>query len=157
MFCIIEAKNRRRKIRFFSHGVFVFCCFQEGLNMDEKLRSLLEYVKADERVYPMPTLWTAFWQILIKRHKETGEGEEPATPLILPVWSSSTAEQKREVLASQIKYASDHGILDEADRFLRRLSANRWVYGEDCDMWEKWQKRKLEDELTKRERQRRFL
>jgi hypothetical protein len=53
--------------------------------MDEKLKALLEFVKADGRVCPMPVSWERLWDMLPDK-THIGRGWDPPLPLNLTVW-----------------------------------------------------------------------
>jgi len=92
--------------------------------MEEKLSSLLEYVLAEGRVCPMPDYWNQLWEMLPDK-KRVGSGWEPSLPLILTAWDSP-ALPKIMRLQEHIRYAAEHGALDEVDKFLRALSNDQW-------------------------------
>lgn len=96
----------------------------------EELATLLEYVQADGRVCPMPLRWNELWEMLPGRTRR-GSGWEPGPPLILAVWWSTSAGQKRERLREQIEYAARTGVLTEVDRFLRALGQSDWACERD--------------------------
>ena len=95
--------------------------------MDEKLKNLLEYVKADGRICPMPDLWNQLWEMLPDK-KRVGMGWEPSLPLILGAWDSPFLAKILR-LDEHIRYATEHGILDEVDIYLRNLKSDQWFYG----------------------------
>lgn len=108
--------------------------------MEEKLKALLKYVKADGRVCPMPDYWNKLWEMLPDR-KRKGAGWEPSSPLILAAWWDTSAEEKRGRLLLHIRYAADHRILDKVERFLRSLTPDQWAYGDGITHWKEWQLR----------------
>src|SRR5512139_575297 len=83
----------------------------------QQLASLLEYVKAEQRVCPMPVRWQELWEMLPGRQRR-GVSWEPPPPLILGEWWSSPSFAKAERLTEHIQYAATHGVLVEVDRFL---------------------------------------
>jgi hypothetical protein len=89
--------------------------------------SLLEYVKAEQRVCPMPLRWTELWEMLPGR-KRSGSIWEPPPPLILAAWWDTPSFAKAERLAEHINYARDHGVLGDVDRFLRGLTEGEWAH-----------------------------
>ncbi len=93
----------------------------------EKLSNLLEYVQAEGRTCPMPQQWNRLWEMLPGRQR-MGAGWQPPAPLILAAWEESSAVGKRERLMTHIRYAAEHGALDQVDQYLRGLSANEWAY-----------------------------
>ncbi len=56
----------------------------------DKLRELLEYVKANGRVCPMPVRWNELYEILPRKHR-VGSGWHPPLPLILAAWYDTPA------------------------------------------------------------------
>ena len=95
--------------------------------IEEKFKALLEYVKADERICPMPDAWNQLWEMLPDK-KRVGAGWEPAPPLILAAWDSPYLTKILR-LDEHIRYAADHGALDEIDSYLRGLKPEQWFYG----------------------------
>jgi hypothetical protein len=93
------------------------------------LTKLLAYVAAEGRVCPMPRRWDELWQMLPDR-RQIGGVWKPLPPLILAAWWYSTAEDKRERLASHLRYAADHGVLNEVEQYLRGLAPEDWAYGD---------------------------
>ena len=96
--------------------------------MQEKLSALLEYVRAEGRVCPMPDYWNQLWEMLPDK-KRVGSGWEPPLPLILAAWWDTPLLAKIMHLNEHIRYAAEHGVLDEVDVFLRGLKPEKWFYG----------------------------
>lgn len=96
--------------------------------MKEKLEALLEYVKADGRICPMPNPWIRLWDMLpAKRH--VGRDWEPPLPLSLAVWWETPLAAKSLRLERHIRYAAQHEALNEVDSYLRGLKPDEWFYG----------------------------
>jgi hypothetical protein len=95
--------------------------------MEEKLKALLEYVKSDGRICPMPDSWNQLWEMLPDK-KRVGMGWEPSLPLILAAWDSPLLAKILR-LDEHIRYAAEHGALDEVDAYLRGLKPEQWFYG----------------------------
>jgi len=96
--------------------------------MEEKLKALLEYVKADGRVCPMPDYWNQLWELLPDK-KRVGMSWEPPLPLILAAWWDTPLLAKTLRLDEHIRYAAEHGALDQVDTYLRGLTPEQWFYG----------------------------
>jgi hypothetical protein len=96
--------------------------------MEEKLKALLDYVKADGRVCPMSTHWDRLWEMLPDK-KHVGRGWKPSPPLTLTVWWETPLLAKILRLEVHIRYAAEHGALDEVDSYLRGLKPGEWFYG----------------------------
>ena len=96
--------------------------------MEEKLKTLLEYVKADGRVCPMPKYWDQLWEMLPGK-KHVGRGWEPPLPLTLTVWWETPLQAKILRLDRHIRHAAVHGGLDQVDTYLRGLRPEEWFYG----------------------------
>jgi hypothetical protein len=107
--------------------------------MEDKLKALIEYVQSDGRICPMPDLWNKLWEMLPERKQKENGRWEPPLPLILAAWWDTTAEQKRERLMQHVKYAAEHGVLNEVDKFLRKLNPGQWAYGNGTTTWQEWQ------------------
>jgi len=108
--------------------------------MEEKFKSLIDYVQSDGRVCPMPILWNNLWKMLPNRKQKGNGGWNPPLPLILAAWWDTTAEEKRERLKYHIDYAASHGVLEKVDSFLRKLKPDQWAYGDGTTDWERWQR-----------------
>jgi len=91
------------------------------------LNTLLEYVRQDGRVCPMPQRWNELWEMLPSRQR-VGGGWEPGVPLILAAWWDTPALSKMMRLEEQICHAQAHGALPEVDRFLRGLPEDEWAH-----------------------------
>lgn len=96
--------------------------------MEEKLKALLEYAKADGRICPMPDYWNQLWEMLPDK-KRVGMGWEPSLPLILAAWWDTPLLSKIVRFDEHIHYAAEHGALDEVDDYLRGLKPEQWFYG----------------------------
>lgn len=96
--------------------------------MTEKLEILLEYVKADGRVCPMPNHWDRLWEMLPDK-KRVGREWIPPLPLTLTVWWETPLLSKTSRLEIHIRYAAEHGALDAVDSYLRGLKPGEWFYG----------------------------
>jgi hypothetical protein len=87
-----------------------------------KLSSLLEFVRQERRVCPMPQRWNELYGMLSARLPK------PAPPLILAAWADTSALMKMARLQEQIQQAADRGIIDEVDEFIRSLSEGDWAH-----------------------------
>ena len=96
--------------------------------MNEKLNALLEYVKADGRVCPMPTHWNHLWDMLPDK-THIGRAWRPLMPLSLTVWWETPLQTKAVRLEKHIRYAAEHDALDQVDSYLRGLKPVEWFYG----------------------------
>jgi hypothetical protein len=92
--------------------------------MQDKLDSLLEYVKAEGRICPNPQEWNALWEMLPDKQR-VGSGWNPPPPLILAAWSEP-AMFKMLRLEEHIRYAAEHQFIDQVDEYLRSLRPNQW-------------------------------
>lgn len=90
-----------------------------------KLAALLNFVTTDDRVCPRPIEWNELWQSLPNRRR-TETGWEPALPLVLAGWGTSTNEAKAMRLREHLNWARQHDGLDAADKFLRSLPPEAW-------------------------------
>jgi hypothetical protein len=88
--------------------------------------ALLEYVKSEGRICPMPPEWNTLWEMLPDR-KRSGGGWEPSAPLILAAWYSP-ALFKQLRLAEHIRYATEHDALEQVDTYLRSLTNDQWLF-----------------------------
>ena len=104
--------------------------------MKDKENQLLNYVQSDGRVCPMPTFWNDLFKMLLERGQAKSKGRNPSSPLILAAWWDASARLKRERLSEHIKWAAEHGILDEIDSFIRQLTPDQWAYGDGTARWD---------------------
>jgi len=95
--------------------------------MAASLDELLLYVAAEHRVCPAPQRWNDLWEMLPGRRR-VGAGWLPPLPLILGAWHYTSALEKMVRLREHLEYASDHGVLDEVDAFVRQLPESDWYH-----------------------------
>jgi hypothetical protein len=88
---------------------------------------LLQYVRANRRVCPIPLKWNQLWEMLPDRQR-AGSGWEPPLPLILAAWADTPALMKMLRVEEHIRYAAKHGVLPEIDAFLRGLQEDEWAH-----------------------------
>lgn len=108
--------------------------------MEDKLKSLIEYVQAEGRV--CPAKWNEFWEMLPNKKQKPSGGWIPSLPLILAAWWDTTAAQKKERLREQIEYAAQQKFLDEVDKYLRNLGPDEWIYGDGLTNYDEWKRMK---------------
>ena len=103
-----------------------------GRDAEARLLALLDWAKADRRVCPKPDSWSGLWEMLPAR-TQSGAGWNPPLPLILAAWWATSDVEKAARLALHIRWAADHGVLGEADVFLRGLPEDQWSrVGDAC-------------------------
>jgi hypothetical protein len=95
------------------------------MNDADTLDALLAFVKDEDRVCPRPMEWQDFWESLPDARR-TDDGWQPAPPLVLSAWWSTTDHAKSDRLREHIEWAADHGAIEAADRFLRALPLEAW-------------------------------
>ena len=118
------------------------------LTTKESPEALLEFVKADARVCPLPLAWVGLWRrlpsvaVLSDDQKDGRRPDVPrllaarfgavrqsaAPPLVCSDWGRATDDDKAQRLAEQIQWAVDHDTLQPIAEFLRRLPARQWHY-----------------------------
>lgn len=96
--------------------------------MEDKLQALLEYVQEDGRICPIRVCWDRLWEMLPDK-MHIGRDWEPPLPLPLAVWWETPLKEKTLRLDRHIRYAAEHGVLDEVDSYLRGLKTEEWFYG----------------------------
>ena len=96
--------------------------------MNKKLKALLEYVDAEGRICPLSRQWDRLWEMLPDK-KRVGRDWEPPLPLTLTVWWETPLLAKKQRLERHLRYAAEHGVLDEVDSYLRGLKPEEWFYG----------------------------
>jgi hypothetical protein len=113
--------------------------------VEEKLRSLLNYVSAEGRVCPMPRPWADLWNIVCRAaHK--ARAREPIPPRVLGSWWNTPKGQKMLAVREQLVCAAECGVLDEADRLLRTLRPDDWAYGDGTTTWDEHRRLVVERE-----------
>jgi hypothetical protein len=91
------------------------------------LDALLDYVRANGRVCPMPDGWNQLWEMLPSRQR-VGPGWQPGAPLIVAAWWHTPPLMKMLRLEEQIRYAEAHGALADIDWYLRGLPEEDWAH-----------------------------
>ena len=89
------------------------------------IEKLLTFISSESRVCPFANRWNELWNIL-----PNAKANKLPLPLILGAWWDSSDSDKRERLALHIRYASEHGVLEEVAQFLLALSPSEWLYEE---------------------------
>lgn len=93
----------------------------------ETASALIDYCISGDRVCPRADKWHVFWQLLPEDESKSGRERRPPLPLILAA-SSCEDWEKRLRLKDHIVWADAHGVIDQADEFLRGLSADEWEF-----------------------------
>lgn len=98
----------------------------KGKAVSQTIEQFLNEKRLEGRSSPAGIHWHQFHQFLQSRKTES-EGDPPV-PLILGASGESNA-RKHERLAQQLGWALQHGILEEAIRFLQQIPVERWNQG----------------------------
>jgi hypothetical protein len=98
---------------------------------DSKLHSLINYVVADDRIFPAPRYWTKLTVLGNEKQKEQRISERFPPPLILAVFHCTSDRDKQLRLLDQIEYAYENGFLDEIDELIRSFEPENWYYREE--------------------------
>lgn len=98
---------------------------------DSKLHFLINYVVADDRIFPAPRYWTKLTVLGNEKQKEQRISERFPRPLILAVFHCTSDREKQIRLLDQIEYAYEHGFLDEIDELIRSFEPENWFYTEE--------------------------
>lgn len=88
---------------------------------DERLEKLFTLTSAGNRICPVPLKWIEFWKSIGATHQK-----DLAQPLILAGWSFSSDREKRDRFQLHIRYAAEHGLLDEVETFITSLRPGDW-------------------------------
>ena len=97
-----------------------------GKPVDHIIEQFLNEIRLDGRSSPAGFHWHRFYEFLQSRKTESRG--DPPVPLILAASGESNA-RKHECLAQQLEWASRHGILEEAIRFLHQIPVENWNRG----------------------------
>lgn len=87
--------------------------------------SLIDYCKSGDRVCPRGDKWQELWKVLPEDASKTGRARMAPLPLILAAASCEDWEKALR-LKDHIAWADVHGVIEQADAFLRSLSADEW-------------------------------
>lgn len=90
------------------------------------LNELLNYVRSEGRVCPVPTEWNRLWETLPSRGRTADGRSVLPVPLILAAWHEASDDQKSERLRVHILWAAEHGALGAAAKLLLGLSPDQW-------------------------------
>ncbi len=89
------------------------------------LEGVLAEVQKNNRVCPQPKRWEQLYDML--PHKQRGDGGwEPSLPLILAAWWDTPNLSKMLRFHEHIKWAADHGCLEEVYVFLQNIPEDQW-------------------------------
>ncbi|OWY70603.1 hypothetical protein B7486_13370 [cyanobacterium TDX16] len=94
------------------------------LFMTERVQDLIKQC-GSKGVCPQPDKWAELHRLLCEKADRIGV-REPSLPLILGAWHFTGILQKQFRLHEHISWADEHGVLDEAERFLMGLSDDEW-------------------------------
>lgn len=100
-----------------------------GEHSDLALNELLQFVREESRVCPMPIPWNTLWKMLPGCPEYAGQSE-PHAPLILAGWMYSTDADKANRLAYHVRWAHEHGALAAVNSYLRSLSVDSWHHSD---------------------------
>jgi hypothetical protein len=62
----------------------------------------------------------------LPNRRRKGAGWEPALPLILAAWWEASDQQKQERLEQHVRWANDHGCMEQIAEFLHSLPESEW-------------------------------
>jgi hypothetical protein len=88
---------------------------------------LLALCHAGGRVCLMPSPWNQLWKLLPDRRPEVS-GCQPAMPLILSAWHTTSEKDKRTRFIEHLEWARDHGALEDVSSFVVGLSPADWNF-----------------------------
>ena len=87
-------------------------------------------ILSGNRVCPMPRAWNRLWEMLPDRHRKGG-GWNPPAPLILGAWHHTSVEEKRERFRVHLRWAKDHGVLDDILEMINEAGPDAWHTEQD--------------------------
>ena len=91
------------------------------------LEQALQEAQKNDRVCPQPLKWKELYELLPNKVR-SGNGWEPALPLILAAWWDTPAMSKKLRLREHIEWASEHGCLDVIYEFMQNLKEEKWFH-----------------------------
>jgi len=86
----------------------------------------MEFITADERVCPKPTLWNDLFRNIKQEALDRGITQKISNPLILAAWHEATDAQKQQRLVEHVEFSESHGFLPVVDSFLRSIPDDDW-------------------------------
>lgn len=89
------------------------------------LNALLSYVTEERRICPQPQVWRRLFDLLPDKRR-AGNGWEPPLPLILAAWDHTSDLEKRERFLLHIRWAADHGALEQVNLFIKAMPPDQW-------------------------------
>lgn len=89
------------------------------------LEEVVGYCRAEKRVCPVPQRWNDLYEILPDKVRKDS-GWEPPLPLILAAWWEASDQAKRVRLEEHLRWAAEHGSLDQIAGFVCSLSESEW-------------------------------
>ncbi|MEI8196095.1 MAG: hypothetical protein WCI73_09320 [Phycisphaerae bacterium] len=101
----------------------------QSIEQIRRCDDLIYYAQSEGRICPMPQLWNEIWEMLPDRRR-VGGGWHPPLPLILAAWSETSASEKRQRFAEHLRYAAEHGVMEQVERVVRSLRPDQWAYEE---------------------------
>lgn len=94
----------------------------------ETFEDLWAYCTANNRLVPMPLLWSELYGRLRNTRQKPSGGWEPSPPLILAAWHHSMPIEKQLRFREHLEWASQQGQILEIDQFLRQLPEEQWCH-----------------------------
>ena len=85
------------------------------------LDDVLEEVRRNNRVCPLPTVWMRIHALLPNKPPHL-----PPVPATREAWSRTPALQKRARLREHLEWAAAQGVLPQIHEVLRALPENKW-------------------------------
>lgn len=96
--------------------------------MADQFDEIRAYCSDKSRVCPVPIRWNELWELLPSKQRKATGGWEPSLPLILGAWHETTNLEKIARLNEHLKWAADHGSLDELRTFICSLEESDWLH-----------------------------
>ena len=95
------------------------------------IENLIKYCAENGRICPDPDSWNLLWKKLKNKKQKPSGGWVPSLPLILAAWWNTSTEQKKERFHEHLKWAEDHGQLEEITNFVLELNEDDWFHEKD--------------------------
>ena len=89
------------------------------------LQQLLLEVDRQGRICPQPAQWGRLWKLLPDR-QHVDNGWQPPLPLILGAWWQASDSEKRERFELHLRWADQHGSLEDVTTYLKTLEPDDW-------------------------------
>ena len=98
--------------------------------MAPKFDLLLEFVRENGRICPLPGAWQQLYAMLPNKMR-SGNKMIPGEPYVGAAWQGTNDTDKMLLLVDHIEWAKKNGVFPEVNSFLRSLPEKDWYHSWD--------------------------